>query len=92
VESARADGFGVVDAHVLDLSLDGASPIRIWNEGDGDFWIEIGGDHAAWWRQDARRVALASVLMALLDGEYTIRNGRITVIVDGEPVQLRRRG
>lgn len=87
----KESGFGLVDASILHITGPAKTEVRLWDEGGGDFFIEIGEERlvAAWWRQDAKRASLARVVRAILDGTFAVAKGRVTVTVDGKGVMLR---
>jgi hypothetical protein len=75
-----ADGFGIEQTTILDFSTPGsAQVIRLWEEGLGDFWIEVAGATAAWWRQGRKEATLAEVVFALIEGRFTVDDETVTV-------------
>jgi hypothetical protein len=84
IRSGAANGFGVQNMTTLDVSTQGSdASVRLWDEGQGDFWIEVGGARAAWWRQGRKEAMLAEVVIALVEGRFSVDNGRITVFPRG---------
>jgi hypothetical protein len=89
LKTGLADGFGMVGASILDVTHEG-STVRVWNERSGDFWFEFGDQlQAAWWKQDGKGSLPTKVILALVEGAYEVRNGRVTVSVDDKPMDLR---
>jgi hypothetical protein len=80
IRRGSADGFGLESATLLDLSVPGSGHrVRVWNEGQGDFWIEVAGVTAAWWRHGRKEATLAEVVITLVEGRFSVRKGRIMV-------------
>ena len=85
IEHGTADGFGMTDAAILDVSIAHGGPVRVWDEGDGDVWLELPGEEiaSAWWRQGRKEATLAEVVIALAQGRYAIASGVVSVTPPG---------
>ena len=87
------DAFGAKQVPFVSIALPGSThAVRLWDEGNGDFWIDVDGENvAAWWRQDGKRTSRASVVLALLEGRFRQENGVVSVEFDGQMTRMRSR-
>ncbi|HWU31554.1 MAG TPA: hypothetical protein VN108_01700 [Marmoricola sp.] len=95
ISRARRDGYGLVDAPVIQVETGGSTdPILIWHEQGNDFWIEFGNGipDAAWWSKGHDLGVLAKVVAQAVAGELQVVDGRVIALVNGiGPVRLAER-